>query len=174
MVEGNHEDANGLRAFMKNILHPRTRFAWAIVSVALLLACTAVRETPVAASTPGPARLSRQPRKTNSVAVIAEVLSLDEEDGMSALLRVRSILAYSQAFPGAIASGDSLRVKFHFKADSRPALTSDTTRARGLIVGDRIRAEIRATTEMVEESRARTGMTFEVYQYTLIEHRDEN
>ena len=125
-----------------------------------------------------------QPRKTNSVLVVAEVLGVAGVNGAQdeaqcvvtpclVLLRVRSVLGYSQGFAGAVAQGDSLTVLWRqpraFPAETAAAPARHVT---GITAGAVIQAEIRSQANMGNTPGGGPGVSLKMYQFHVIERRN--
>lgn len=125
-----------------------------------------------------------QPRKTNSVLVVAEVVRAPRANGAQdeaqcvvtpcrVLLRVRSVLGYSQGFAGAVGQGDSLTVQWR-QPRAFPAETSATPahHATGLTAGTVIQAEIQSQATMGNTPGGGPNVSLRMYQFHIIEGRN--
>ena len=122
-----------------------------------------------------------QPRKTNSVLIVAEVIrapsASDAPDASQCvvtpclvLLRVRSVLGYSQGFAGAVGQGDSLTVHWRqpraFPAETAAAPARHTT---GITAGTVIQAEIQSQATMGNTPGGGPTVSLRMYQFHVIE-----
>ncbi len=136
--------------------------------------------TPGQAVQPVPQRVP-QPRRTNSVLIVAEVIrapsASDAPDvapcvitPCPVLLRVRSVLGYSQGFAGAVSQGDSLTVQWRqpraFPAETAAA---PARHAMGITAGDVIQAEIQSQATMGNTPGGGPAVSLRMYQFHVIE-----
>ena len=144
---------------------------------------------------PAPQKVPR-PRKTDSVMIVAEVVRAlgagGEQDETQCvltpclvLLRVRSVLGYSQGFAGAVAQGDSLTVQWLQprafpivpkgspggipSRDIRKTAAAPARHMTGITAGMVIQAEIQSQATMRNTPGGGPTMSLRMYQFHVIE-----
>ncbi len=122
-----------------------------------------------------------QPRKTNSVLVVAEVVRAPRASGAQdvapcvitpclVLLRVRSVLGYSQGFAGAVGQGDSLTVQWRQpRAFPSETAAAPARHATQITAGTVIRAEIQSQATMGNTPGGGPTVSLRMYQFHVIE-----
>ena len=129
---------------------------------------------------PVPQKVS-QPRKSNSVLVVAEVVRVPRASGAQdeaqcvvrpclVLLRVRSVLGYSQGFVGAVGPGDSLTVQWRQpRAFPAETVAAPARHATGITAGTVIQAEIQSQPTMGNTPGGGPTVSLRMYQFHVIE-----
>ncbi len=125
-----------------------------------------------------------QPRKTNSVLVVAEVVRAPRASGAQdesqcvvtpclVLLRIRSVLGYSQGFAGAVGQGDSLTVQWRQPRTFPAEIAAAPARhATGITAGTVIQAEIQSRATMGNTPGGGPTVSLRMYQFHIIEGRN--
>lgn len=172
-----------LRATVTRIVTPSFAIARALIVAGMIGSCASSRDDGGAGA---PGRDLRPPAIAEPVApnhcrmngtileVRAPVATAASNDPCSkfpcaAKVRVDSVLGYGSAFPGALASGQEIEVRFLYTlGPSREAFPAETTSLPGLGPGERFSADLLAFEELAESGAENRGRQFAIALYTKL------